>query len=152
MPLPLIVAGVSLYTSYQESKTESLESDFTDDEGTVQRRDSNSSSALPVSGTLFILVTHFVLRPILSIALIDALITSPKTKYLPSDDPILWFAMMLLPTSPLAMKLIMMVQVSDSGAEDERKIVKILTVWYVASPVLAATVVAALRAYPHAKG
>jgi auxin efflux carrier family protein len=58
----------------------------------------------------------------------------------------LWFAMMLMPTGPPAMKLITKVQVSDAGIEEERKIAKILTVSYVISPVLAFVVVGALYA------
>jgi hypothetical protein len=61
-------------------------------------------------------------------------------------DPMLWFAMMLMPTGPPAMKLITMVQVSDAGPEDERRIAKILTIAYIFSPALAFTVVGALRA------
>jgi hypothetical protein len=44
------------------------------------------------------------------------------------------------------MKLITMVQVSDAGVEEERKIAKILTVSYIISPVLAFVVVGALYA------
>jgi predicted permease len=154
VPLPLIVAGVSLYTSYQESKRESLElhSEASNDGNVRTRGSSNASSTLPVSTTLFILLTRFVLWPLLSISVIYALTTSPKTAHLLGDDPMLWFAMMLMPTGPPAMKLITMVQVSDSGVDDERKIAKILTVSYVVSPVLAVTVVGALRACRNAMG
>lgn len=41
------------------------------------------------------------------------------------------------------MKLITMVQVSDAGVEDERKIPKILTISYIISPVLTVLVVGA---------
>lgn len=65
-----------------------------------------------------------------------------------SDDPMLWFTMMLMPTGPPAMQLITMIQVADGGVEDERKIAKILTVSYryIISLILAFTVVGALRA------
>jgi hypothetical protein len=42
----------------------------------------------------------------------------------------LWFAMMLMPTGPPAMKLITMVQVSDASEEDENTMAKLLTVNY----------------------
>ncbi|KAK7753423.1 hypothetical protein SLS62_004714 [Diatrype stigma] len=42
-------------------------------------------------------------------------------------DPMLWFAMMLMPTGPPAMKLITLVQISNSTPEDESSIAKILT-------------------------
>ncbi|KAF2799776.1 hypothetical protein K505DRAFT_230250 [Melanomma pulvis-pyrius CBS 109.77] len=128
VPLPLIVAGISLYTSFQES-----------------RRASSSSSepGLPYLTTLFILVIRFIIWPVVSIGTIYFFVT--RTALL-GDDPMLWFAMMLMPTGPPAMKLITMVQVSDAGPEDERKIARILTVSYIISPILAFTVVGALRA------
>ncbi|KAF2201182.1 hypothetical protein GQ43DRAFT_463365 [Delitschia confertaspora ATCC 74209] len=113
VPLPLVVAGISLYTSYQDSKASSPSEDV-----------------------------RFVIWPIVSIAVIYGL---AREGFL-GEDPMLWFAMMLMPTGPPAMKLITMVQVSDAGAEDERKIAKILTVSYVISPVLAFTVVGSLKA------
>jgi predicted permease len=127
VPLPLIVAGISLYTAHQESK-----------------QGDNSRTAIPLATTLFILVVRFVLWPVASIGLIYAIVQ--RTDGVLGSDPMLWFAMMLMPTGPPAMKLITMVQVSDAGPEDERRIAKILTVSYVISPVLAFTVVGALRA------
>jgi hypothetical protein len=76
----------------------------------------------------------------------DLIVSKGETDGILGNDPILWFAMMLLPTGPPAMKLITMVQVSDAGPEDERRIAKILTVSYIISPLLAFTVVGALRA------
>jgi hypothetical protein len=80
----------------------------------------------------------------------------------------LWFAMMLMPTGPPAMKLITMVEISDADEEDEHKIVKLLTVSispllgslllitiqisYIVSPILAFTVVGSLRASQAAVG
>jgi hypothetical protein len=53
VPLPLIVAGISLYTSYQESK-----------EG------DHSRTAIPIATSVFILVVRFILWPIFSIGFI----------------------------------------------------------------------------------
>ena len=128
VPLPLIVAGISLYTSYQESRRSSS---------------SSTEAGLPYLTTLFILVVRFIVWPVISIAVIYLLIS--RTEFL-GDDPMLWFALMLMPTGPPAMKLITMVQVSDAGPEDERRIAKILSVSYIISPILAFTVVGALRA------
>ncbi|KAH6621761.1 auxin efflux carrier [Boeremia exigua] len=128
IPLPLIVAGISLYTSYQESRRA---------EGAAMR------SSTPLATTVFILVIRFVVWPLISIGLIYAI---AKHSAMLGSDPMLWFAMMLMPTGPPAMKLITMVQVSDAGADDERKIAKILTVSYIISPVLAIVVVGALYA------
>jgi predicted permease len=129
VPLPLIVAGISLYTSYQESK-----------EG------DSSKTAVPLATTVFILVTRFILWPIFSIGVIYGIVHSAGTRGFLGSDPMLWFAMMLMPTGPPAMKLITMVQVSDAGPDDERRIAKILTISYIISPILAFTVVGALRA------
>jgi predicted permease len=129
VPLPLIVAGISLYTSHQESK-----------------QDNNSRTAVPLATTTFILVVRFILWPVLSIGLIYALVHNDGKHRILGSDPMLWFAMMLMPTGPPAMKLITMVQVSDAGPEDERRIAKILTISYIISPLLAFTVVGALRA------
>jgi auxin efflux carrier family protein len=74
-----------------------------------------------------VLVLRFIVWPVVSIAVIYAL--AKKTDVL-SNDPMLWFTMMLMPTGPPAMKLITMVQVSDADEADEHKIAKILTVRY----------------------
>ncbi|KAJ4986998.1 auxin efflux carrier superfamily [Stagonosporopsis vannaccii] len=127
VPLPLIVAGISLYTSYQDSKQA---------DGRTPR------SGTPLATTFFILVIRFVVWPVISIGLIYAI--AKHTAFLGSD-PMLWFAMMLMPTGPPALKIISMVQVSDASVDDERNITKILTVSYVISPVLAVVVVGALN-------
>jgi predicted permease len=127
VPLPLIVAGISLYTAHQESK-----------------QGDSSRTAIPLATTVFILIVRFVLWPIFSIGIIYAIVR--HTPGFLGSDPMLWFAMMLMPTGPPAMKLITMVQVSDAGPDDERRIAKILTISYIISPVLAITVVGALRA------
>lgn len=129
VPLPLIVADISLYMSHQDSK-----------------QGDSSRIAIPLATTLFVLVVRFVLWPIFSIGLIYTVVHRQGRAGVLGSDPMLWFAMMLMPTGPPAMKLITMVQVSDAGPEDERKIAKILTIAYIFSPVLAFTVVGALRA------
>jgi predicted permease len=110
VPLPVVIAGVSLYTSMRK-KTSS--------------EDEVVATPTPWIETIFILVVRFVLWPVVSIAVIYALAT--KTDLL-GTDPMLWFTMMLMPTGPSAMKLIAMIQVSDGGEEEETKIAKLLTV------------------------
>lgn len=129
VPLPLVVAGISLYTSYIESR---------------KPTSSGQETRVPVLTTAFILFVRFVVWPVLSIAVIYAIAKGGNG--ILGDDPVLWFTMMLMPTGPPAMKLITMIQVSDAGVEDEQKIAKILTISYIVSPVLAFTVVGALRA------
>ncbi|KAF2491493.1 hypothetical protein BU16DRAFT_529994 [Lophium mytilinum] len=127
VPLPLLVAGVSLYLSRVAANSP----------------DGPREAKLPWLTTLFVLVIRFVVWPVASISVIYAL--ASKTNIL-GDDPMLWFTMMLMPTGPSAMKLITMVQVSDADEADEHKIAKILTISYAISPFLAFTVVGALRA------
>lgn len=108
VPLPVLVAGVSLYTSMKQS-----------------RRPGQGAAKLPWLTVTFVLVLRFVVWPVASIAVIYAL--AKRTDVLGSD-PMLWFALMLMPTGPPAMKLITLVQVSDAGEEEEAIISKLLTV------------------------
>ncbi|EHY57171.1 hypothetical protein HRR83_002665 [Exophiala dermatitidis] len=100
-------------------------------------------SHLPWLTVTYILIIRFVVWPIASIALIY--VVASRTNLLGSD-PMLWFAMMLMPTGPPAMKLITLVQVSDGDEEDEMNIAKLLTISYIISPILSITVVGGLRA------
>jgi auxin efflux carrier family protein len=108
VPLPVVIAGVSLYTSMRKAKS-----------------DDSPAANTPWLTTIFVLVVRFVLWPVVSISVIYMLAT--KTNVL-GTDPMLWFTMMLMPTGPPAMKLITMVEVSDADEEDEHKIAKLLTV------------------------
>jgi hypothetical protein len=114
VPLPVLIAGVSLYISIQKA-----------------REDGNNEAATPWLTTFFVLVIRFALWPVISIAIIYAL---AKNTDILSEDPMLWFTMMLMPTGPPAMKLITMVQVSDADEEDEHKIAKLLTVSTIIHP------------------
>ncbi|TVY89907.1 putative transporter [Lachnellula willkommii] len=110
VPLPVVVAGVSLYTAMKKSRAQSAEE--------------SSASGTPWLTTVFVLVVRFVVWPVISIAVVYGL--AKKTHVL-GEDPMLWFAMMLMPTGPPAMKLITMVEVSDCDEADENKIAKLLT-------------------------
>lgn len=132
VPLPVIVAGVSLYTSVATPKG-----------------GSRPNVSTPLLETLFILVIRFAIWPLASIGIVYAL--AAKTDML-GNDPMLWFTMMLMPTGPPAMKLITMIQVSDASDEDEFKVAKLLTISYLISPLLAFTVVGSLRASQAAIG
>jgi len=132
VPLPVVIAGVSLYNATQKAKS-----------------NSSGNAGTPWLTTLFVLVVRFLIWPAISIAGIYFL--AKETTFL-GTDPMLWFTMMLMPTGPSAMKLITMVEVSDADEEAEHKIAKLLTISYVVSPILAFTVVAALRASEAAVG
>ena len=106
--LQVVVVGVSLSSSLRKMKRG-------DDEGIV----------LPWMPTLFVLLVRFVLWPIVSIATIWGL--STKTNAL-SEDPVLWFAMMLMPAGPPAMKLVAMADVNGANEGEKMIIAKLLTV------------------------
>lgn len=112
VPLPVVIAGVSLYLSVKQARAEAA-------------RGESSGNGIAWGTTIFVLVIRFVLWPVLSIALIYGLV---KETNVLGSDPMLWFTMMLMPTGPPAMKLITMVQVSGAGDEEEHKIAKLLTV------------------------
>jgi len=112
VPLPVVIAGVSLYLSVKHARTHTS-------------RDESSASSIPWVTTIFVLMIRFAVWPVMSIASIYSLM---KETNVLGSDPMLWFAMMLMPTGPPAMKLITMVQVSDAAEEDEHNIAKLLTV------------------------
>ncbi|KAI0132269.1 auxin efflux carrier [Xylariales sp. AK1849] len=125
--LPIVVAGVSLYTSYQESR----------------QHPQPQGSGLPKLTVAFILLIRFIIWPAVSIGVIYAL--ASRTSAL-GTDPMLWFTMMMMPSGPPAMKLIALVQVSDAEEGEEASIAKVLTISYLVSPILSFTVVGSLLA------
>ncbi|PVH70605.1 hypothetical protein DL98DRAFT_472490 [Cadophora sp. DSE1049] len=151
VPLPVVVAGGSLYGCLAKMVREKKDraEDREGSRGDGERNLRGKEEGTPVLTTLFVLVVRFVLWPVVSIATIYWL--AKKTDWLGSD-PILWFAMMLMPTGPPAMKLITMVQVSYANEEEEHKIAKLLTISYAISPILAFTVVGAFKASQAAIG
>jgi predicted permease len=114
VPLPVVIAGVSLYTSVKDAK--------------MTRE---TARAMPWGTWSFILAVRFVLWPAASISLVYAL--ASRTGLL-GDDPMLWFTMAMMPTGPPAMKLITLIQVSGGNEEDEHSISRLLTVSDVATP------------------
>jgi len=119
VPLPVVIAGVSLYTSYQKSKSEE-----------ESEEESESRSSTPWLTTIFVQAVRLAIWPVISIAVVYLL---AKNTNILGTDPMLWFALMLMPTGPPAMKLITMVEVSDADEEDERKIAQLLTVGFIAN-------------------
>lgn len=109
VPLPVVIAGVSLYTSIKASRD-------------PERR---GEAGTPWLTTTFVLVVRFLIWPVLSIATIYGL---AKRTNVVGDDPMLWFTLMLMPTGAPAMKLITMVQVSGADQKEEQKIAWLLTV------------------------
>ena len=83
------------------------------------------SGTVPWTSLLFVTVMRFVIWPAVSIIIIYLL--ASRTNIL-TDDPILWFAMMLMPTGPPAMKLTALADVSGSSEEEKMSIAKFLSV------------------------
>lgn len=99
VPLPVVVAGVSLYGSMKKSREDGKQRG-SGEEG--EERRGKQQIGTPWMTTAFILAVRFVLWPVLSIAVIYVL--AKKTAFL-GDDPMLWFTLMLMPTGPPAMKV-----------------------------------------------
>lgn len=113
VPLPVVIAGVSLYTALAGSS------------GHAETSGQSSGMKLPRLTVGLVLFIRFILWPAISIPIVWAL--ASKTSIL-DMDPMLWFAMMLMPCGPPAMKLIALVQVSDADESEQTVIAKILTV------------------------
>lgn len=90
-----------------------------------------ASGKVPWRPMVFVTLVRFVLWPAISISVVWAV--AKHTTWL-SQDPILWFAMMLMPTGPPAMKLTALADVNGSGDEEKMSIAKFLTVRKDSSP------------------
>ncbi|CAK7218558.1 hypothetical protein SEUCBS140593_003587 [Sporothrix eucalyptigena] len=122
VPLPVVVAGVSLYTAVFAAKSKKKSQDEQADADNSQSEESNNK--LPIGAVSYILISRFILWPLASIAVIYLL--ASRTEFV-GGDPMLWFTLMLMPTGPPAMKLITLVQVSNADDDDETSIAKLLT-------------------------
>ncbi|KAH9831686.1 DNA replication ATP-dependent helicase/nuclease dna2 [Teratosphaeria destructans] len=108
-----------------------------------------ASGRVPWLPMTIITLIRFVLWPAISISVVYAL--ASKTGVL-GDDPILWFAMMLMPVGPPAMKLTALADVSGADEEQRMGIAKFLTISYAISPLICFSVVGALKASQAAVG
>jgi len=106
------------------------------------------SGSVPLTPMVFVTVVRFILWPLISIPLIWVL--AKKTNIL-SDDPILWFTLMLMPAGPPALKLTALADVNGASEDEKMSIAKFLTVSYAISPLLCFSVVGALKAAEAAK-
>ncbi|KAL8771186.1 MAG: hypothetical protein Q9209_003357 [Squamulea sp. 1 TL-2023] len=90
-----------------------------------------------------VLLMRFAVWPVISISVIHFL--AIRTNILPYD-PILIFAMMLMPAGPPAMAISSLSDCNDSSDEEKDAISKFLIIAYMVSPLLCFTVVGSLRA------
>ena len=74
-----------------------------------------------------------------------------KTRLL-DQDPILWFAMMLMPCGPTAMNLTSLAEVAGSSEDEKMSLSRFLVISYTISPLVAFSVVGALKASQAAIG
>ncbi|KAI9655314.1 MAG: hypothetical protein M1821_005461 [Bathelium mastoideum] len=123
--LQVIVVGVKLSQSMVKMK---------------RGEESGSAPWLPM---VIITFVRLVLWPAISIPLIYALATKTQTL---DKDPILWFAMMLMPVGPPALKLAALADVNGSGEKEKMSIAKFLTISYVLSPLICFAIVGSLSA------
>ena len=84
-----------------------------------------ASGSMPWGPWATVTFVRFVLWPAISIPLIYAFAT--KTSWL-DDEPILWFAMMLMPVGPPALSITAMADVSGADETQKLSIAKFLTV------------------------
>ena len=91
----------------------------------LRMKKGEASGTVPWSPMVIVTVIRFIVWPLISIPLIWALAT--KTELL-DRDPILWFAMMLMPTGPPALKLTALADVNGAEEEEKMSIAKFLTV------------------------
>jgi hypothetical protein len=102
-----------------------------------------ASGSMPWGPWATVTFVRFVLWPAISISLIYAFAT--KTGVL-DEEPMLWFAMMLMPVGPPALSITAMADVSGADETQKLSIAKFLTVSYVVSPLICFSVVGALKA------
>lgn len=77
VPLPVVIAGTSLYTAYHDS-----------------RKSQDKSRRLPWGTVTYVMLIRFVMWPAMAIGLVY--LVASRTSIL-GRDPMLWFAMMLMP-------------------------------------------------------
>lgn len=82
VPLPVVIAGTSLYTAYKNTR---------DKKG---QDDDDKPKGLPWITVSYIMLVRFVIWPVAAIGFVYLL--AAKTNLL-GDDPMLWFTMMLMP-------------------------------------------------------
>lgn len=129
--LQIIVVGVKLSQSLRKLKK------------------GEESGSVPWPSMCFITLVRFFMWPAISIPFIWALAT--KTNLLDAD-PILWFAMMLMPTGPPAMILVALADVNGSEEKEKMAIAKFLTISYAITPLICLAVVGSLKASEAAIG
>ncbi|KAJ3714318.1 auxin efflux carrier [Lentinula guzmanii] len=121
----VIVVGVKLHSTY------------------LKMREGQDSGSIPIASTVFVLLARFIVIPAISIPIIYAL--AAKTQLL-SDDPILWFCLMMMPVGPTALRLTALADVSKADEQEKMVVAKFLAISYFVTPLIALAAVASLKA------
>ena len=101
------------------------------------------SGNVPWLTAFIVIFIRFFMWPAVSIAMIY--LVASRTGWL-SQDPILLFCMMLMPTGPSAMKLTALADVSGSSESEKMSVAKFLCLTYALSPLICFTVAGAIKA------
>lgn len=123
--LQVIVVGVKLAQALRSAK---------------RGEDCGNLRWVPVT---IVAVVRYIIWPAISIGLVYTI--AAKTSWLP-ENPMLWFVMMLMPTGPSAMKVMVLADVADAEHKDKMVIAKFLAVIYAISPLMTLTVIGGLKA------
>ncbi|KAJ3545563.1 hypothetical protein NM208_g2450 [Fusarium decemcellulare] len=107
------------------------------------KRDDKNSNSIPWKLLLLIILIRLILWPVLSILFIRTLLDHTNVL---GEDPVLWFALMMMPTGPPAMKLLAMAEADEADEDDKMAISQILMITYAISPLMSLSVVASLKA------
>ncbi|KAJ3841937.1 auxin efflux carrier [Lentinula raphanica] len=121
----VLVVGVKLHSTY------------------VKMRQGQDSGSIPIASTVFVLLARFIIIPAIGILIIYAL--AAKTHLL-SDDPILWFCLMMMPVGPTALRLTALADVSKADEEEKMVVAKFLALSYLVTPLISLAAVASLKA------
>ncbi|KAI1382157.1 auxin efflux carrier [Hypoxylon crocopeplum] len=111
-------------------------------------KEGEEAGKLPLNTVLSVVFVRFILWPAISIPLIWAL--AAHTHIL-TDDPMLWWALMMMPIGPTAMKVLALADVSGANEKIRMSIAKFLTLSYIITPIVSFAVVGALEAAKAAK-
>ncbi|KAK4211465.1 auxin efflux carrier [Rhypophila decipiens] len=129
--LQVLVVGVKLSLSLRKLK-----------EGHEEAGD------VPWRAIVFVTMWRFIILPALAVPFIWALASYSPVLF---NDPILWFAMMMMPAGPPAMRLLALADVNNAGEAVKMSVARFLTILYGLTPLIAFTVVGALKAAESAK-
>ncbi|KAJ8114493.1 hypothetical protein OPT61_g3639 [Boeremia exigua] len=123
--LQVVVVGVKLAQALRKEK---------------RGEDCGHLNWLPVT---IVAAVRYIIWPAISVGLVYVI--AAKTSWLP-ENPMLWFVMMLMPTGPSAMKVMVLADVADADHKDKMIIAKFLAVIYAISPLMTLTVIGGLKA------